>query len=224
MTIGTSSSNEIKQGVTNSKNRNGNTKPKTKINEKTNMTESSSSAAAATAATTAAAKKTRKRSRGGCHACKKSKIKCDELKPICTNCKKFEKSCDYSLILTWGGRPYKNPKIEKLNPVGHLSRQIQSNGFKVSIISNTTGNTTPSTPSTPMMMSYENTLPATPATLQTPTPTAHGTPGLNTNSAIPPQTTNNNQHSTQNTTSPQFYDSSSSTRSYNSIVTTPFPK
>lgn len=208
MTIGTSSSNEIKQGVENSKNKIGNTKTNSKNDGNKNITE----------------KKTRKRSRGGCHACKKSKIKCDELKPICTNCKKFEKSCDYSLILTWGGRPYKNPKIEKLNPVGHLSRQIQSNDSKFSIITTTgtgPGTTTPSTPSTPMMMSYQNKIPTTPAA-NLPTPTAHGTPGLNTQTSIPPQRTKNIQHSTSNIISPpQFYDSSSSTQSYNSIVTTP---
>jgi hypothetical protein len=68
----------------------------------------------------------RSRSRNGCSTCRKSKVKCDEVKPICGNCLKFSKKCDYSIKLTWGGRPYKIPKIEKLNPVANLSR-IQLN-------------------------------------------------------------------------------------------------
>ncbi|KAG7705944.1 hypothetical protein KL950_003520 [Ogataea haglerorum] len=45
------------------------------------------------------------------------------------NCKKASRECDYSLKLIWGGRPYKNPRVEKLNPVAGLSREIlqQSN-------------------------------------------------------------------------------------------------
>lgn len=65
----------------------------------------------------------RRRSRFGCHACKKAKIKCDEKRPICTNCLKFHRHCDYSIVLTWGGRPYKKPKVEKLNVVASLSRK-----------------------------------------------------------------------------------------------------
>lgn len=49
------------------------------------------------------------RSRNGCKSCKKLKIKCDEKKPKCSNCiKKHVDICDYSIILQWGGRPYKN--------------------------------------------------------------------------------------------------------------------
>lgn len=49
------------------------------------------------------------RSRNGCKNCKRMKVKCDENKPKCTNCikKKIEK-CDYSLVLKWGGRPFKD--------------------------------------------------------------------------------------------------------------------
>ncbi|GME82211.1 unnamed protein product [Ambrosiozyma monospora] len=67
-------------------------------------------------------KQKRTRSRTGCHACKKAKIKCDETKPTCLNCARVNRQCDYSLKLTWGGRPYKKPKVEKLNPVANLSR------------------------------------------------------------------------------------------------------
>ncbi|GMG40351.1 unnamed protein product [Ambrosiozyma monospora] len=74
-------------------------------------------------------KQKRTRSRTGCHACKKAKIKCDETKPTCLNCARVNRQCDYSLKLTWGGRPYKKPKVEKLNPVANLSRmQLSQNG------------------------------------------------------------------------------------------------
>ncbi|GMM33900.1 hypothetical protein DASC09_012250 [Saccharomycopsis crataegensis] len=58
----------------------------------------------------------RKRSRFGCNNCKKMKIKCDEIKPQCTNCQKSKKhfnKCDYSIKLSWGGRPYKNETRKK---------------------------------------------------------------------------------------------------------------
>ncbi|KAG7875730.1 hypothetical protein KL916_000401 [Ogataea parapolymorpha] len=66
----------------------------------------------------------RTRSRSGCHSCKKARIKCDETRPVCMNCQKASRECDYSLKLIWGGRPYKNPRVEKLNPVAGLSRSI----------------------------------------------------------------------------------------------------
>lgn len=57
-----------------------------------------------------------KRSRNGCHNCKRLKIKCDEKKPQCSYCIKTDNKCDYSIKLTWGGRPYKNgTKRSKLN-------------------------------------------------------------------------------------------------------------
>lgn len=49
-----------------------------------------------------------KRSRLGCHRCKKLKIKCSEEKPACASCIKARVTCDYSIKLTWGGRPYKD--------------------------------------------------------------------------------------------------------------------
>lgn len=54
----------------------------------------------------------KRRSRGGCHNCKRLKIKCDEFKPICHNCVKYKATCDYSLKLSWGGRPYKKPRLD----------------------------------------------------------------------------------------------------------------
>lgn len=75
-------------------------------------------------------KPVQKRSRNGCMPCRKSKVKCDEGKPSCANCLKLNKKCDYSIKLTWGGRPYKVLKAEKLNPVAVLSR-IQLNGDNI---------------------------------------------------------------------------------------------
>lgn len=48
------------------------------------------------------------RSRFGCKTCKRLKIKCNEEKPKCSYCSKNDFSCDYSITLTWGGRPYKD--------------------------------------------------------------------------------------------------------------------
>lgn len=58
-------------------------------------------------------KKKIRRSRNGCHNCKRLKIKCDERKPTCSYCIKTNAQCDYSIKLTWGGRPYKVKKKEK---------------------------------------------------------------------------------------------------------------
>lgn len=58
-------------------------------------------------------KKKIKRSRFGCHRCKKLKIKCSEERPACSACVKVGSACDYSLKLTWGGRPYKNADKRK---------------------------------------------------------------------------------------------------------------
>lgn len=44
---------------------------------------------------------------------KRLKIKCDETKPVCLFCQKNGSVCDYSLKLSWGGRPYKTPRVEK---------------------------------------------------------------------------------------------------------------
>lgn len=55
-------------------------------------------------------KKKRTRSRFGCHNCKRLKVKCDEKKPSCSVCLKSNKQCDYSIQLTWGGRPFKKNK------------------------------------------------------------------------------------------------------------------
>lgn len=63
-----------------------------------------------------------RRSRNGCQACKKAKIKCDEAQPICSNCAKAHRECDYSVKLIWGGRPYKKPRVEKLNKIAAISR------------------------------------------------------------------------------------------------------
>lgn len=61
-------------------------------------------------------KKKIKRSRNGCHNCKRLKIKCDELKPKCSYCTKTQAECDYSIKLTWGGRPFKDASKRTKDP------------------------------------------------------------------------------------------------------------
>ncbi|OBA19706.1 hypothetical protein METBIDRAFT_45507 [Metschnikowia bicuspidata var. bicuspidata NRRL YB-4993] len=56
------------------------------------------------------------RVRLGCHRCKKLKVKCPEQKPTCATCLKAGASCDYSIKLTWGGRPFKNTHKHKPAP------------------------------------------------------------------------------------------------------------
>lgn len=53
----------------------------------------------------------KRRSRFGCHNCKKRKIKCGEEKPSCDNCTKQGDTCDYSLILNWDGRNKKKTQV-----------------------------------------------------------------------------------------------------------------
>lgn len=36
---------------------------------------------------------------------------------MCSNCSRIGKACDYSLKLTWGGRPYKNKEKRKASPI-----------------------------------------------------------------------------------------------------------
>ncbi|CAX42979.1 fungal zinc cluster transcription factor, putative [Candida dubliniensis CD36] len=69
-------------------------------------------------------KKIIRRSRNGCHNCKRSKIKCDENKPICSYCFKTNAICDYSLKLTWGGRPYKD--INKRKQLSLVKKEAQA--------------------------------------------------------------------------------------------------
>ena len=43
--------------------------------------------------------------------CKARKVKCGEEKPQCSNCKRLEEDCDYSIRLSWGGRPLKKKQM-----------------------------------------------------------------------------------------------------------------
>lgn len=63
-----------------------------------------------------------RRSRLGCHRCKRLKIKCTEERPSCSTCVKSKSTCDYSLKLTWGGRPFKN-KEKHASPAFELIPQ-----------------------------------------------------------------------------------------------------
>ncbi|EAZ62816.2 fungal transcriptional regulatory protein [Scheffersomyces stipitis CBS 6054] len=71
-----------------------------------------------------AAKKKIRRSRNGCHNCKRLKIKCDEQKPVCSYCAKTRATCDYSIKLTWGGRPYRDTNKRPCMP--EISDGIES--------------------------------------------------------------------------------------------------
>ncbi|KAK3945264.1 fungal-specific transcription factor domain-containing protein [Diplogelasinospora grovesii] len=51
----------------------------------------------------------KQRSRTGCWICKRKKIKCDETHPTCSNCRKTDEACDYSIRLNWDGRRKKHP-------------------------------------------------------------------------------------------------------------------
>lgn len=93
------------------------------------------------------------RSRKGCRQCKKWKIKCDENKPRCNNCYRRDvKDCDYSIILKWGGRPYKNlrrmsghsriPQLKLKNGVlilnkNHSKTQKKTSGDISKLVNNT---------------------------------------------------------------------------------------
>ena len=55
----------------------------------------------------------RRRSRFGCHNCKKRKIKCDEAKPSCLHCQKQGEKCDYSVILAWPDEKGARKKTEQ---------------------------------------------------------------------------------------------------------------
>jgi hypothetical protein len=41
----------------------------------------------------------KRRSRNGCWPCKARKVKCDETRPTCDNCRKHGHTCDFSVRL-----------------------------------------------------------------------------------------------------------------------------
>lgn len=71
-------------------------------------------------------KKQIRRSRLGCHRCKKLKIKCTEERPVCANCQRVGVDCDYLIKLIWGGRPYKNKNKQKKLPYVESSPVVES--------------------------------------------------------------------------------------------------
>lgn len=68
----------------------------------------------------------KRRSRNGCHHCKRLKIKCDETKPKCGYCAKNGHQCDYSIKLSWGGRPVRKSTNtnENNNPITNLTNGL----------------------------------------------------------------------------------------------------
>ncbi|SCU82613.1 LAMI_0C00122g1_1 [Lachancea mirantina] len=57
-----------------------------------------------------------KAKKGFCIACKREGLNCDKAKPRCAKCKDRKVKCLYALKLSWGGRPYKNKKVESTLP------------------------------------------------------------------------------------------------------------
>ncbi|KAL1952669.1 hypothetical protein VTO42DRAFT_4551 [Malbranchea cinnamomea] len=53
----------------------------------------------------------KRRSRSGCAECRARHRKCDERKPSCSNCLKNGKQCDYTVRLSWGGRPFSKSRF-----------------------------------------------------------------------------------------------------------------
>ncbi|KAM9892758.1 hypothetical protein OXX79_009807 [Metschnikowia pulcherrima] len=100
------------------------------------------------------------RSRLGCHRCKRLKVKCSEEKPACTTCVKAGEKCDYSLKLTWGGRPYKN--TQKQANSARNGNGLVSAGFNASLM--TRGSSSVSTSVGSMMEFVSNDFgPSTPS-------------------------------------------------------------
>jgi hypothetical protein len=54
-----------------------------------------------------------RRSRTGCHNCRRLHRKCDETKPACLGCLDLGKQCVYSLRVSWGGRPFNKSSFGK---------------------------------------------------------------------------------------------------------------
>jgi len=83
-------------------------------------------------------RKPHRKSRTGCGRCKKRKIKCDELKPECTNCVKHSVQCDFLLqqnsgspagVSTYNGYNINNsPHAFEETPSSSHSLQLTQNG------------------------------------------------------------------------------------------------
>lgn len=58
-----------------------------------------------------------------CNFCRQSHCHCEKVFPSCNRCLQNGKKCEYPIELKWGGRPYKKPKIGKLNKVANISAQ-----------------------------------------------------------------------------------------------------
>ncbi|CVL08017.1 uncharacterized protein FMAN_09659 [Fusarium mangiferae] len=56
-------------------------------------------------------RRTHRKSRTGCKACKRSRIKCDETRPVCKNCHRRDAFCEYFGTSRSSGRPSNNVEI-----------------------------------------------------------------------------------------------------------------
>ncbi|GFF34853.1 transcriptional regulatory protein moc3 [Aspergillus udagawae] len=69
----------------------------------------------------------KRRSRKGCWPCKARKVKCDEEKPSCLNCRRQNENCDYSIRLNWEGRTRRKSSVS--------SPSSQSSGHSAHLLS-----------------------------------------------------------------------------------------
>ncbi|GFF60279.1 C6 zinc finger domain protein [Aspergillus lentulus] len=69
----------------------------------------------------------KRRSRKGCWPCKTRKVKCDEEKPSCLNCRRQNENCDYSIRLNWEGRTRRKSSVS--------SPSSQSSGHSAHLLS-----------------------------------------------------------------------------------------
>jgi hypothetical protein len=69
----------------------------------------------------------KRRSRKGCWPCKARKVKCDEEKPSCLNCRRQNENCDYSIRLNWEGRTRRKSSVS--------SPSSQSSGHSAQLLS-----------------------------------------------------------------------------------------
>ncbi|KAF8544727.1 hypothetical protein BDD12DRAFT_814527 [Trichophaea hybrida] len=54
-----------------------------------------------------------RRTRTGCVTCRKRRVKCDEARPICERCRKGERECSYTLVLTFKPDPVPTKMTDK---------------------------------------------------------------------------------------------------------------
>ncbi|KAL5363840.1 hypothetical protein BJX96DRAFT_156329 [Aspergillus floccosus] len=93
-------------------------------------------------------RRTHRKSRGGCHECKRRRVKCDEVRPECSNCQKRGDRCSYPApsFLEWGKEHAKRSSMGKKKSLSSPSSSSEENPFsafeKMGSAHNATGLTT----------------------------------------------------------------------------------